>query len=76
MTDEEKQEQSEIMQSKGIDLHLLDPRTMTFEEVSAVYEKITGRKSTPEDDENARLLWEQLQVEKNNDVREPGHDRV
>ena len=71
MSHGKKQEPPEVEQSKDVDLYLLDPKTMTFEEVIAVYEKITGRKSTPEDDENARLFWQQLQAQRTDGARKP-----
>ena len=58
-----KPEPPEVEQSKDVDLYLLDPKTMTFEEVTAVYEKITGRELITEEKDEARAFWEKMKTQ-------------
>ena len=63
MSHGKKQEPPEVEQSKDVDLYLLDPKTMTFEEVTAVYEKITGRELITEEKDEARAFWEKMKTQ-------------
>jgi hypothetical protein len=36
---------------------------MAYEDVSQLFKHLTGRDPTPEDEEEARRLWEQLETE-------------
>ena len=40
------------------ELHVLNPRTMTFEDMMAMFRRLTGREPTAEEVEEAKREWE------------------
>jgi hypothetical protein len=53
---------NEQQQDNQPELHVLNPRTATLEDVLNLFRKLTGREPTPEEVEEARAEWDQADM--------------
>lgn len=51
---------------KPPELHVLNPRTMTFADAIEMFRRLSGREPTPEEVEGARAEWEALPLSRTN----------
>jgi hypothetical protein len=58
---------------KLLELHLLNPHTMTFADLMAMFRRLTGREPTAEEVEEAKREWESDEGENKDEAAGRGH---